>query len=231
MYLCFFEGVFGSWQRPPKDMGSIASWEAVVWWVKPPTTTKPLNNKYPPLPHNFCGIIYYMKEEWKEYENSGYFVSNYGEIKRRLHNGRWRFLSIKSTDRYGYPKISFPVEGKQRTTSIHRLVAELFIPNPDNKPQVNHINGDKTNNKASNLEWVTAQENMRHCYTELHNRVTKPVVRVSTDYREFKLYPSISEAAEENDVGCKEIRTACESFYLGGKMYKSGGYYWHLIQG
>lgn len=172
---------------------------------------------------NFC------KEEWKEYQNSGYYISNYGEIKRKLKNGRWRFLSNKAIDRYGYPKISFSVNGKNRTFNIHRLVAELFIPNPENKPQVNHINGDKTNNRVSNLEWVTSKENMNHCFAKLYNKVTRPIVRISLDMKEFKFFPSVSEAARSVNLDHKTISEAAKTFYLGGKQWKAGNYFWHFL--
>lgn len=170
------------------------------------------------------------KEEWKEYQNSGYYISSYGEVKRKLKNGRWRFLSNKAIDRYGYPKITLSINGERRTISIHRLVAELFIPNPENKPQVNHINGDKTNNRMQNLEWVTGEENMEHCFTKLHHKATRPIVRISPDMREFKLFPSVSEAARVTRLNHKTIYEAAKTFYLGGKQWKAGDYFWHFLE-
>lgn len=64
----------------------------------------------------------------------------------------------------GYPTVALCVNGKESYKTVHRLVATAFIPNPDNLPQVNHINGDKTDNRAANLEWVTAGDNQRHAY-------------------------------------------------------------------
>jgi hypothetical protein len=64
--------------------------------------------------------------------------------------------------RNGYKKLKLPVDGIWKHQFIHRLVAAAFIPNPDNKPQVNHIDGVRDNNHVSNLEWVTGQENTWH---------------------------------------------------------------------
>lgn len=70
---------------------------------------------------------------------------------------------LKPWLRKGYGRIEIhTIEGKKKTPSVHRLVALAFIPNPDNKPQVNHIDGDKLNNHINNLEWVTNQENHNH---------------------------------------------------------------------
>lgn len=72
-----------------------------------------------------------------------------------------RVLSIQK-DRQGYCRIAVSWKGSTNCLKIHRLVAMMFIPNPENKPQVNHIDGDKSNNKVSNLEWVTNSENQLH---------------------------------------------------------------------
>lgn len=65
---------------------------------------------------------------------------------------------------YRYDQVTYQEGGKQKHETVHRLMAEAFIPNPENKPQVNHIDGDPSNNSIDNLEWVTAKENIQHAY-------------------------------------------------------------------
>ena len=74
-----------------------------------------------------------------------------------------KFLK-KETDRHGYVRVKITFDGRKdnRLVSIHRLVANAFIPNPDHKPDVNHIDGNKSNNDVSNLEWCTKSENIQH---------------------------------------------------------------------
>lgn len=72
-----------------------------------------------------------------------------------------------SKDGKGYLFVSLSKDGKRYLKKVHRLVAQAFIPNPFRKPQINHKNGDKTNNGIDNLEWVTNAENMLHAYRVL----------------------------------------------------------------
>lgn len=69
---------------------------------------------------------------------------------------------IKPQSNGNYYKVTLSIQGKEKQFLVHRLVAKAFIPNPENKPEVNHINGDKFDNRAENLEWVTASENQIH---------------------------------------------------------------------
>ena len=98
--------------------------------------------------------------------NPNYIVSNTGKIRRE---GSDRDLSVR--DRKGYLSVDLYENSKRKTERVHRLVAEAFVPNPDNKPYVNHKDGNKHNNNASNLEWVTSKENCRHAW---NNGLTKP---------------------------------------------------------
>lgn len=96
-------------------------------------------------------------ENWrpiKGFEN--YSVSTWGRVK----NNKTGDLLLQEKHYKGYMRVDlYNGEGKKRHMKVHRLVAEAFIPNPEGKPQVNHIDGNNRNNSISNLEWVTDQEN------------------------------------------------------------------------
>ncbi len=100
-----------------------------------------------------------MEEKWKKYYKN-YSVSNYG----RVRNDNTNKIRKLTKNTYGYLRtnITNNAENTHKEIKVHRAVAELFIPNPNNYPQVNHIDGNKENNCVDNLEWVTASENTRH---------------------------------------------------------------------
>jgi hypothetical protein len=110
-----------------------------------------------------------MNEIWKKIKDfDGYFVSNLGKVRGTRQNKdiilKNRTLSKSDNNKFylPYQQVVLYENGKQKTKMIHRLVAENFISNPDNKPQVHHIDNDVTNNKVDNLEWVTPSENVNH---------------------------------------------------------------------
>jgi len=131
-----------------------------------------------------------ITEVWKNikgYEGS-YQVSNLGRVKSleravALKNGSERHLKERilkpSTNRYGYLQaLLCNGSGKVKTLLVHRLVCEAFYENPENKPCVNHIDENRTNNVASNLEWCTVKENNNH---GTHNaRVAKAVAKAKS---------------------------------------------------
>lgn len=124
---------------------------------------------------------------------------------------RWVPSTIRklSNDRDGY-KI---IWASGKNIKVHRAVAEAFIPNPENKPQVNHIDGNKSNNAVSNLEWVTSRENREHA---TRMRLVKHVSVVRDDGEE---YYTVAEAAKANGV-CM----ACISAVINGHQITSNGH-------
>lgn len=102
-----------------------------------------------------------MKEEWKLYpKRENIEVSNTGLVRNAVTKRPYK----SGLDRYGYPKLNIGSPPNRLYITVHRLVAITWIPNPENKPQVNHKNGIKTDNRVENLEWNTTSENIRHAY-------------------------------------------------------------------
>ena len=105
------------------------------------------------------------------YENL-YQISNYGRVKSFPRNGTGKEVKIlrPGFNKFGYLIVTLSKNNKPSYPRIHRLVAKTFIPNPENKPEVNHKDGNKFNNYYENLEWVTSSENNRHAHnTGLRN--------------------------------------------------------------
>lgn len=124
----------------------------------------------------------------------------------------------------GYLKISLFKGGKGRTREVQRIVAETFIDNPFCKEQVNHIDGDKTNNCVSNLEWASPQENTIHSRTVLKRGLVK-VHQCDLDGNVINTFESIKEASEFTGVARCSI-----SNVLSGRRNKAGGYLWTRME-
>jgi predicted XRE-type DNA-binding protein len=94
-----------------------------------------------------------------------YLIGSRGEVISRNYRQTGKAKKLqRSVNRYGYETVELWKNGERKRVTVHQLVAQHFVPNPQGKPQVDHLNGNKTDNRAENLEWVTAQENIRRSW-------------------------------------------------------------------
>lgn len=161
-----------------------------------------------------------MKETWKaivRYEGI-YEVSDRGRV-RSLKYGKAKILTPwKTCD--GYLAVKLYKDGKLKTVTVHRLVAEAFIPNPNNLETVNHKDEVKTNNDASNLEWMTRADNKRYS-------ANKPVQMFDKSTGELlAIYPSTIEAERVTGIAHESIVNCCN-----GKYKSAGGFVWRHLPG
>lgn len=170
-----------------------------------------------------------MKEIFKDikgYEGL-YQVSNLGRVRslNYKHTGKTSILRVWKT-KCGYMMVCLCKERK-KYFSVHRLVAEAFIPNPLNLPQINHKSEDKTDNRVENLEWMTAKDNINH---GTHNKKSamnrsKKVLQFSK-YGEFiKEWSSASEAERQLGFHQGGISMCCR-----GKCKTAYGYIWKFLE-
>ena len=141
------------------------------------------------------------REIWKDikgYEGL-YQVSNLGKVARQTKTKGLHYLKGYINHK-GYLKVHLMKERKYQTFRVHRLVGLAFIPNPLNKPQINHKDGNKLNNSVDNLEWVTNEENYEHAIKlNLVYHKEKPVALYKNGI-EIARYKSISDAARQNNL-------------------------------
>lgn len=181
-----------------------------------------------------------MNEIWKDIagDEGLYQVSNMGRVKSlqstKMHD-RVKILSPVCADGR-YLRVSLYKDKKSKYFQVHRLVASAFLENPKDKTQVNHINGDKTNNCVDNLEWCTPSENNQHAYKIGINKGSKPWLgksgfqnASSISVQQIDLltgkvlatYGSIEEAARETGCLATKIGKCCK-----GLFSQTHGYAW-----
>jgi hypothetical protein len=135
-----------------------------------------------------------------------YSVSTEGEVKKDTTN---YFLSQSIQQDYKF--VSLLINGQVKRMRVHRLVAMTFIPNPENKPYVNHINGDKGDNNVENLEWVTPSENTIHAVKTglMSNGRKRPVIQYNLNGEKMATFESASEAARQTGGSQSKITMCC----------------------
>ena len=139
--------------------------------------------------------------------------------------------TLRQTSQRGYTYVKLYKDSVGKTIRVHRIIAMTFIPNPENKPQVNHKNGIKSDNRSENLEWVTQTENLRHAYvnglsdpSKAWVPAQKSVVALDEDGHVVLTFRSLSEAARQLGLNVSNICNACH-----GRIKRTGGYKWRLV--
>ena len=157
--------------------------------------------------------------------NPNYAITKFGSVYSR-RTGK-KLTPKKNWD--GYLRVQLWDNGKCYFAAIHRLVAETFIPNPEGKPFVNHIDGDKSNNYVGNLEWCTQKENILHAWktglSKTHlNRAGKAVKQLTLDGEVVKVFPSTMQVERELGIIHNNVSYACKR---GGT---AGGFRWERVE-
>ena len=174
-----------------------------------------------------------MEEIWKPIEGYEglYEVSNLGRVRSiKFRNNRTEFDRIKilkaNDNSRGYPAVTLSMHGKTKTYCVHRLVAMAFIPNPQNLPDVDHIDHNRTNNVVTNLQWLTKGDNVRRSKHLMHGlRPRKKTTantgemyiskqkrdglyRVTILHKQIGVYNTLEEAIMVRDDEIEKIKTA-----------------------
>lgn len=178
-------------------------------------------------------------ERWKDIDGfEGYYqVSDTGRVRsldrvvtttrygKPLSMARKGKVLRSTVGRDGYPSIQIYKESEYYTFKIHRLVAKAFVENPDSLPEVNHIDGNKKNNNAENLEWCTRKHNIRHAFKNgLIDPKNRSCNRKSVRRSDGVIFRSLTEAAKESGTHVSDVSMCCH-----GTLAHTGGYGFEFV--
>ena len=147
---------------------------------------------------------------WKKFiyegQETDYSVSTEGEVRKDTTN-----YILSQSSQQDYKFVGLIINGKQKRMRVHRMVALTFINNPDNKPYVNHINGNRSDNNVENLEWVTPSENTQHAVNTglFKSGRTRAVIQYNLNGEQMATFESATEAARQTGGSQSKITMCC----------------------
>lgn len=169
-------------------------------------------------------------ERWRPIRGfPGYEVSDHGRVKslaREYHYGSHDDMILAQGDRHGYRCVTLFRDGKRHYKSVHRLVADAFIPNPDMLPIVNHKDETRSNNRADNLEWCTHKYNINYggCRDKISKGVSRKVIQLTKDGSLVAMWDSMTKASEATGACLSEISKCCKN-----SQFSAAGYKWRRL--
>ena len=158
---------------------------------------------------------------WKKFiyegQETDYSVSTEGEVRKDTTN-----YILSQSSQQDYKFVGLLINGKQKRMRVHRMVALTFIDNPDNKPYVNHINGNRSDNNVENLEWVTPSENTQHAVNTglFKSGRNRAVIQYNLNGEQMATFESASEAARQTGGSQSKITMCCRRQRDSGNDYQ-----------